>query len=51
MILVKPVHTALGGDVWLWHCVGSRLEVPGITGASHWVGAMLFKGTGGLPAR
>lgn len=48
-ILVKPVHTAPVASVWLWYRVGSRLEVPGITGASHWVEHMLFKGTEAFP--
>lgn len=44
-ILVKPVHTAPVASIWLWYRVGSRLETPGITGVSHWVEHMLFKGT------
>ena len=31
-------------SVWAWYRVGSRNERPGITGASHWVEHMLFKG-------
>ena len=30
---------------WVWYRVGSRNEVTGITGISHWVEHMLFKGT------
>jgi zinc protease len=48
-ILVKPVLTAPVASIWLWYRVGSRLEVPGITGASHWVEHMLFKGTEAFP--
>ncbi len=49
-ILVKPVLTAPVASIWLWYRVGSRLEVPGITGASHWVEHMLFKGTEAFPS-
>src|SRR5712692_513050 len=30
---------------WVWYRVGSRNEIPGFTGISHWVEHMLFKGT------
>ncbi len=33
------------GSFWVWYRVGGRNEVPGITGISHWVEHMLFKGT------
>ena len=33
----------------MWYRVGSRDEVPGITGASHWVEHMQFKGTARFP--
>jgi zinc protease len=36
---------------WAWYKVGSRLERPGITGISHWVEHMLFKGTPQFPKR
>lgn len=48
-ILVKPTPTAPVASVWLWYRVGSRLETPGITGVSHWVEHMLFKGTEAFP--
>ncbi len=44
-VLVKPVASAPVTTLWMWYRVGSRHEVPGITGASHWVEHMLFKGT------
>jgi zinc protease len=34
---------------WLWYRVGSRNETPGLTGLSHWVEHMLFKGTPDFP--
>lgn len=36
---VAPITT-----VWVWYRVGSRNERPGITGISHWVEHMCFKG-------
>jgi len=34
---------------WVWYRVGSRNETPGLTGISHWVEHMLFKGTPAHP--
>ena len=48
-VLVKEVHTAPVASFWVWYRVGSRNEVPGITGISHWVEHMLFKGTERFP--
>jgi zinc protease len=36
-------------SVWCWYRVGSRDEVPGRTGVSHWVEHMNFKGTTNIP--
>jgi zinc protease len=47
-ILLKPVCTAPVATFWVWYRVGSRNEVPGITGVSHWVEHMMFKGTPSL---
>ena len=44
-VITKEVHTAPVATCWAWYRVGSRNEVPGITGISHWVEHMLFKGT------
>ena len=33
---------------WLWYGVGARNEHAGITGISHWVEHMMFKGTQNL---
>jgi len=43
------MHTAPIVSQWIWYRVGSRDEVPGITGASHWVEHMMFKGTPQFP--
>ncbi len=44
-VLLKPVRTSPVATFWVWYRVGSRNEVPGITGISHWVEHMMFKGT------
>lgn len=49
-VLLKEIHTAPIISHWLWYRVGSRDEVPGLTGASHWVEHMQFKGTPAFPA-
>jgi zinc protease len=36
-------------SVWCWYRVGSRDERPGLTGISHWVEHMNFKGTRTIP--
>jgi zinc protease len=48
-VLVHEVHTAPLVSVWSWYRVGSRDEAPGLTGASHWVEHMNFKGTRNIP--
>jgi zinc protease len=48
-ILVQEVHTAPLVSVWCWYGVGSRDEGPGLTGVSHWVEHMNFKGTTNIP--
>jgi zinc protease len=45
MVLLKEVRAAPVATFWVWYRVGSRNEVPGITGVSHWVEHMMFKGT------
>ncbi len=49
-VLLKEIHTAPLISSWLWYRVGSRDEVPGKTGISHWVEHMQFKGTPQFPA-
>ena len=44
-VLIQPSHHAPVVSTWIWYRVGSRNERTGITGISHWVEHMLFKGT------
>ncbi len=44
-VLSREVHDAPVATFWVWYRVGGRNEVAGITGISHWVEHMLFKGT------
>lgn len=44
-VLLKEDHTAPIASIWTWYRVGSRNELPGKTGISHWVEHMQFKGT------
>jgi zinc protease len=48
-VLVQEVHTAPLASVWCWYRVGSKDETPGVTGVSHWVEHMNFKGTRNIP--
>lgn len=48
-VLVQEEHTAPLVSVWCWYKVGSKDEVPGLTGVSHWVEHMNFKGTKNIP--
>jgi zinc protease len=50
LVLLKEIKTAPIASLWLWYRVGSRNEVPGITGISHWTEHMQFKGTERFPA-
>jgi len=50
-VRLKEMHTAPLISNWLWYRVGSRNELPGRTGISHWVEHMQFKGTPTFPAR
>ncbi len=47
---LKEIHTAPIISTWIWYKVGSRNEIPGKTGVSHWVEHMQFKGTDNYPA-
>ncbi len=44
-VLIREAQTAPVASLWIWYRVGSRYEHPGITGISHWVEHMLYKGT------
>jgi zinc protease len=48
-VLVKEAHAAPVASFWVWYRVGSRNEHVGMTGISHWVEHMLFKGTPAFP--
>ncbi len=49
-VLLKEIHTAPLISSWVWYRVGSRDEVNGHTGVSHWVEHMQFKGTEQFPS-
>ncbi len=49
-VRLKEIHTAPLISSWVWYRVGSRNERPGITGISHLVEHMQFKGTSRFPA-
>jgi zinc protease len=48
-VLLKEMHHAPVASFWVWYRVGSRNELAGTTGISHWVEHMLFKGTPTFP--
>ncbi len=48
-VILKEMHHAPVTSFWVWYRVGSRNEIPGITGASHWVEHMMFKGSPQFP--
>ncbi len=48
-VLLRENHTAPVASFWIFYRVGSRNETPGLTGISHWVEHMLFKGTPRFP--
>lgn len=48
-IQLLEIHNVPLISQWTWFRVGSRYEYPGITGISHWVEHMQFKGTTKFP--
>lgn len=48
-IILKEMHHAPVATFMVWYRVGSRNEKPGLTGVSHWVEHMMFKGTPTFP--
>lgn len=44
-VMLKEMHTAPLASIAIYYKVGSRNEHAGITGISHWVEHMMFKGT------
>ncbi|HUH99146.1 MAG TPA: pitrilysin family protein [Anaerolineales bacterium] len=49
-VLLKEIHSAPLISAWMWYRVGSRDEAPPLTGISHLVEHMQFKGTPKYPA-
>ena len=49
LVNLKEIHSAPIISHWVWYRVGSRNEVAGKTGISHWVEHMQFKGTPKFP--
>ncbi len=47
-VLIREIPNAPVAGCWTIYRVGSRNEKPGLTGISHWVEHMLFKGGGKL---
>lgn len=48
-VRLKEIRTSPLISSWTWYEVGSRNEVPGHTGISHWVEHMQFRGTPNFP--
>ena len=48
-VLLRESQHAPVTTFWVWYRVGSRNEVPGITGIAHWAEHMLFKGSEAFP--
>jgi len=48
-VLLKEIHSAPLISHWVWYRVGSKDEVPGRTGISHWTEHMQFRGTPRFP--
>lgn len=48
-VLSREDHTAPIVSTMLWYRVGSRCERPGVTGISHFLEHMMFKGTNRFP--
>lgn len=48
-VILKEMHHAPVATFMLWYRMGSRQEKPGLTGVSHWVEHMMFKGTPQFP--
>ncbi|MBN1287126.1 MAG: insulinase family protein [Anaerolineae bacterium] len=49
-VVLKEMHHAPVISWWVFYRVGSRNEIPGGTGLSHWCEHMMFKGTPTFPA-
>src|SRR3989475_41846 len=49
-VILRPIPDTRALSTWVVYRMGSRNEVPGMTGSTHWVEHMLFKG-GGKPGK
>ncbi|HEU5316509.1 MAG TPA: pitrilysin family protein [Chloroflexota bacterium] len=49
LVLTREVRRAPLVSFYVWYRVGSRNEIPGVTGVSHWAEHMVFKGTQRFP--
>jgi len=49
LLLTREVRRAPLVSFFVWYRVGSRNEIPGVTGVSHWAEHMVFKGTKRFP--
>ena len=47
-VILRPIPDAKALSTWVTYRIGSRNERPGMTGSTHWVEHMLFKGGGKL---
>ena len=47
-VILRPIPEARALSTWVTYRIGSRNERPGMTGSTHWVEHMLFKGGGKL---
>ena len=47
-VILRPIPGASALSTWVTYRIGSRNEIPGMTGSTHWVEHMLFKGGGKL---
>jgi zinc protease len=47
-VILRESHDAPVASFWVWYRVGARNESAGLTGISHWVEHMQFKGTPSL---
>jgi zinc protease len=48
-VVLAPDASSPTASVWVWYGIGSKNEVPGLTGASHWVEHMMFNGSPRFP--
>src|SRR6267143_691306 len=47
-VILRPIPDTKALSTWVVYRIGSRNEVPGMTGSTHWVEHMMFKGGGRL---